>query len=391
MRHTDIAIVGGGLAGSVVAAILGRSGIDVVLIDPRQVYPADFRCEKLDGPQMAILEKCGLADAVRRASTHDRESWVSRFGRVVERRPGDQQGIRYDTLVNTVRGEIPGRVAFVHAKVQDIQTGADRQVVTLSNGWQVSARLLVVASGLNVGVVHKLGMKRKVLSEGHSTSIGFDAAPVGRSRFGFPALTHYSESPASRAAYMTLFPIGGSMRANLFVYRTMDDPWLGAFRRAPQDLLFGAMPGLRNLMGPFEVTDRVQIRPVDLYTTEQPVRPGIVLVGDAFATSCPAAGTGARKALNDVERLCNVHIPRWLATPGMDQGKIAAFYGDPVKQACDALSLAKAFELRSMAIDPGLGWAARRWIKFGGQLARGSIRQTRERMANRSPQRPAAA
>src|SRR5262245_38486427 len=107
MRHTDVAIVGGGLAGSIVAATLGRAGVDVVLIDPHSTYPRDFRCEKLDSSQIEILEKIGLADAVRRAATHDRESWVSRFGRVVEKRPGDQQGIMYDTLVNTIRAEIP--------------------------------------------------------------------------------------------------------------------------------------------------------------------------------------------------------------------------------------------------------------------------------------------
>ncbi len=44
MRHTDIAIVGGGLAGSTAAAMLGRAGFRVVLIDPHTVYPPDFRC-----------------------------------------------------------------------------------------------------------------------------------------------------------------------------------------------------------------------------------------------------------------------------------------------------------------------------------------------------------
>ena len=55
---------------------------------------------------------------------------------------------------------------------------------------------------------------------------------------------------------------------------------------------------------------------------------GVVLVGDAFCTSCPAGGTGVRKALLDVERLCNVHIPHWLATPGMGIQKVTAFYED---------------------------------------------------------------
>ncbi len=390
MRRTDVAIVGGGLAGSVVAAMLGRAGVDVVLIDPHPLYPPDFRCEKLDSVQVGILAKTGLAEAVLRVSTHDCEAWVSRLGHVVEKRPGDQQGILYDALVNTIRGEIPGSVAFVCAKTQDISTSGDRQLVALSNGWQISARLVVLASGLNIGIRHKLGMTRETLSECHSISIGFDVEPVGRPKFAFPALTHYSESVAARAAYLTLFPVGSATRANLFVYRDMNDPWLRELRQSPQPTLLAAMPGLQRLMGDFEVTGRIQIRPVDLYVTQDHIRPGVVLIGDAFGTSCPAAGTGARKALNDAERLGNVHIPRWLASPGMGVEKISAFYSDPVKQACDEHSLAKAYELRSLTIDPGPAWAARRFIKFGGQLARGSLRHAGNRLAVRTPERPAA-
>jgi 2-polyprenyl-6-methoxyphenol hydroxylase-like FAD-dependent oxidoreductase len=181
------------------------------------------------------------------------------------------------------------------------------------------------------------------------------------------------------------------MRANLFAYRDMQDPWLREFRQSPQRTLFAAMPGLRRLMGDFEVTSRIQIRPVDLYATKDHIRPGIVLIGDAFATSCPAAGTGARRAINDAERLGNVHIPHWLASPGMGVDKISAFYSDPVKQACDEHSLAKAYDVRSFAIDPSLGWAAHRFMKFGGQWARGSLRQARTRLAVRMPERQAAA
>src|ERR1051325_2937055 len=97
LRHTEVVIAGGGLAGSLAAAMLGRAGIDAVVVDPHPSYPPDFRCEKLDGVQLKTLQLTGIADAVLRASTPDREAWVARFGCVVEKRPGDQRGIMYDT------------------------------------------------------------------------------------------------------------------------------------------------------------------------------------------------------------------------------------------------------------------------------------------------------
>ena len=129
MQDTDVVIAGGGLAGSLAAAMLGRAGIRTVVIDPHPVYPPDFRCEKLDGPQMRTLGLTGMADAVLQASTADRECWVARFGRVVEKRPGDQQGIMYDTLVNTIRAEVSGKAEFIQAKVTDITAGPERQTV----------------------------------------------------------------------------------------------------------------------------------------------------------------------------------------------------------------------------------------------------------------------
>lgn len=381
MRNSDIAIVGGGLAGSMAAAMLGKAGIDAVLIDPHPVYPPDFRCEKLDGAQVELLKKTGLADGVLRAATHDRECWIARFGHVVDRRPGDQHGIYYAPLVNTIRGLIPPQAPTIHAKATAIAISDDRQTVTLSDGESVSARLVVLANGLNIGLRDRLGLGRKILSECHSISIGFDVRPAGRPAFPFPALTYYAERTSDRTALITFFPIGATMRANLFVYRDMRDPWLKQFRAAPQETLFALMPNLRRLMGDFEVTDFVKIRPVDLYATHGHEQPGLVLVGDAFSTSCPAAGTGARKAINDVERLCNVYIPRWLATPGMAAGKIAEFYNDPVKRECDDFCLDKAYRLRAFSLDASPTWRLRRWGRFVAHYGYGSLRSLRRRLA----------
>lgn len=375
MTHkVDVAIVGGGLAGSLCAAMLGRAGISVAMIDPNEVYPPEFRCEKLDGPQMQTVMLTGLADAVLRASTPDRESWVARFGRVVEKRPGDQQGILYDTLVNTVRAQIPAQTTILRTKAQDILTTNDRQTVTLADGTLVDARLVILANGLNIALQQQLGITRKVISARHSISIGFDVRPLGRSTFPFPALTYYADQPSDQMALITLFPIGASMRANLFTYRDARDPWLEAFRQAPEETLFALWPRLRSIMGSFTVTTPIKVRPVDLYVTENYLRPGLVTIGDAFSTSCPAAGTGARKALVDAERLCNEYVPRWLASPGMSRVKMAAFYDDPVKRANDDNSTEKAFALRAFSTDASPAWTARRWLKFLLHWGRGTLR-----------------
>jgi hypothetical protein len=222
------------------------------------------------------------------------------------------------------------------------------------------ARLIVLANGLNSGLRRAVGMTREDLSACHSISLGFDASPLSGDAFDFPSLTYFPELTAARIAYVTLFPIGAGMRANVFVYRDSRDPWLHRLRNAPQDTLFAALPGLQRLTGDFSATNVSKIRPVDLYVTRSCRQPGVVLVGDAFSTSCPAAGTGVNKVLTDVVQLCAVHIPRWLASPGMAEEKIAAFYDDPVKRACDAQSTDKAYYLRSLSTEPGLPWRARR-------------------------------
>jgi 2-polyprenyl-6-methoxyphenol hydroxylase-like FAD-dependent oxidoreductase len=381
MKYTDIAIVGGGLAGSTAAAMLGRAGISAILIDPHPVYPPDFRVEKLSGhTQLERFRRTGLAEATLRSATHDGENWVARAGYLLDRKPSQQYGIMYDRLINAIRAQITGDVEQVYAKVTSISTSDERQKLVLSNDVEISARLVVLANGLNVGLRRWLGIDRRIVSACHSVSIGFNLAPVGRPSFDFPALTYFAERTRERIPYLTLFPIGNTMRANLFVYREIDDPWLQQMRRAPEATLNAALPRLRRITGEFEVTGDIKMRPADLYVTSGHLQPGVVLVGDAFETTCPVSGTGTDKVFTDVERLCNVHIPAWLATSGMAESKIAAFYDDPIKTECDAWSIAKAYNFRSVSIDDGLYWRAQRGARFLAWFTEGLLRRLGRRL-----------
>ena len=228
---------------------------------------------------------------------------------------------------------------------------------------------------MNVGLRQTLGIQRHIVSSCHSISLGFDLVPVGRPAFDFPALTYFSERPSDRILYLTLFPVGNRMRANLFTYRDSDDPWIRQMRRAPVATLNAALPRLHRITGAFEISGDIKVRPADLYVSTGYRQPGVVLIGDAFGTTCPVTGTGTDKVFVDAERLCNVHIPAWLATEGMDEAKIAAFYDDPVKTACDACASAKAYSFRSVSIDAGIYWTAQRWARFMAWFGKGLLRR----------------
>ena len=131
MRYIDIAIIGGGLAGSTAAAMLGRAGIPTALIDPHQVYPFDFRVEKISGgEQLGRFYQTGIADSVPRSATYDGENWIARFGHLLDKKPSRQYGIMYDALIGAVRAEIVAPAEFVYAKVTDVSASAERQKLT---------------------------------------------------------------------------------------------------------------------------------------------------------------------------------------------------------------------------------------------------------------------
>jgi 2-polyprenyl-6-methoxyphenol hydroxylase-like FAD-dependent oxidoreductase len=373
---TDVAIIGGGLAGATAAAMLGRAGHDAMLIEPHMEQRPEFRCEKLDDSQLALLRLTGLADDVLPYACVDGQVWVVRYGRLVDRKPSTRAGIMYHDLVNAVRQQIPASVRHVATKVTAI-AGDSRPRITLATGDAIEAKLVILANGLNPGLRETLEIKREVLSPCHSISIGFDMKPDGDQPFAFPALTVFPERPDQSMAYLTVFPVRGGMRANLFVYWSMEDPRLRTFRHQPREALLDLIPGLTQFTGPFTIDGQVGIRPVDLVRVNAPERPGIVLVGDAYSTSCPAAGTGVNKVLTDVQRLCSIYVPAWLGKATIEAADVADFYADPVKVQCESESLQKALWLRRVSTGTSMGLRSWRGARFVAQSALGRMRGLR--------------
>jgi 2-polyprenyl-6-methoxyphenol hydroxylase-like FAD-dependent oxidoreductase len=379
----DVAIVGGGLSGSLAAVVLGRAGYRVVLIDRHAVYPAEFRVEKIAGDQVDLFRRLGLLESVAAASSPFDVVINARRGRVIDRSRSQHYGIFYQDLVRTVRAQIPPAVRFIVGRVTDLAAGPHAQHIALADGETISARLIVLATGMGDALRHKLGITRRIVMEKQSLSFGFSIVPAAGTSFPFPALTCYGERIGDGIDYLSLFPIGRLMRGNLFTFLDHRDPWIRELRQAPKAALAAAMPGLTRFLGDYEVVDKVQNWLMDLSVVENHRRDGVVLVGDSFQTSCPAAGTGVSRLLADVDRLCNVHLPRWLATPGMGADKIGQFYDDPVKRASDRRAAQLADYRRSLTVETGLGWEWHRRGLYARRRLLGWVDQASPQLAAR--------
>ncbi|MCK1739632.1 FAD-dependent monooxygenase [Bradyrhizobium sp. 139] len=360
----DIAIVGGGLAGSLAASVLARAGHRVALVDKRAVHPDEFRVEKIGGQQLGMFRKLGFLHALENVACRYDQVLNIREGKVVDVSVGQAYGLPYADLVAMARSQLPDPSSLIVDEVTAVKCNDDIQHVELASGRRLDARLVVLATGMAGVLGYKLGIRRRVLAERHSVSFGFTIARRDGARFDFEALTCYGERTADGIDYLSLFPVPAGMRANLFMFRDPTDPIMRELRREAGATILRLLPGLRPYLGDFHVTDRVQNWVMDLTVVEGHLQPGVVLIGDAFQTNCPAAGTGVARLLMDVDRLCTEHAPRWLTTAGMGTEKIAQFYSDPDKVAADQRSLNMARFRQALTSRNDIGWDVRRRLHF---------------------------
>jgi 2-polyprenyl-6-methoxyphenol hydroxylase-like FAD-dependent oxidoreductase len=375
-----ILIVGGGMAGSLLALVLGRAGHAVSLIDLRRDPPSDFRNEKLGIDQIHRLARLGVLPCFEAAV------WGEAAPVAEDRPPLKDCGARYDRWIARIRAAFPPEVAFVEGKVDQIETSDERQSVFVTTGERLSGRLVVLATGRGERLRAALGVQRRTFSERHSLCLGFSvAAPAGDHRRIEARICHGQFG--DRIAYATLFPMRGEVRVNVFSYRELDDPWVGQMRADPIGVLAETLPEMAQALAGLELVRKLEVRSTDLYGVEGHVQPGVVLIGDAFHAPCPSSGTGMTRILNDVDRLAHVHIPAWTATPGMDRGKIAAFYGDPEKARIDQDSVIRSMRGRAAATSRSPYWRLRRSL---GLIKRSLLPDRTEALRSSVPGRWAA-
>ncbi len=160
MTHFDIAVVGGGLAGSVAAIALARAGRSVALIAPKAAA-TDGRTTALMDQSIRMMERLGLWDAIlphaAALSTMQIIDGTKRLLRAptVAFRSAEigLEAFGYNipnTALNDVLGkavEAETRIAVFRSIAEDIAVDADRVRIALAGGEELEADFVIGADG----------------------------------------------------------------------------------------------------------------------------------------------------------------------------------------------------------------------------------------------------
>jgi flavin-dependent dehydrogenase len=308
----DVAVVGGGPAGSLTAMLLAGLGREVVLLERAPAWRWRA-CGVFSSPAgVAALRRLGLAevDLVRVA----RPVPAMR----VETRGGTRFGLTYggsgdlaDSAVGFDRGALdPHLLALARAAGADIREGAaaarlaldaprEPASVTLASGDAIRARVVIGADGIRSIVARTAGVARRT-ALGPRAALTFHIPDPGR---GLDARMVVIED-----GYVGLAPVPGD-RLNVGI--VLGRSWFGALRRD------GAWPVARDILARLrdianESWDGVE--PLDRVAGTTPLGHAVtrragrdwLLVGDAAGFLDPFTGEGLHRAIVSAELAAEV-------------------------------------------------------------------------------------
>jgi flavin-dependent dehydrogenase len=298
----DVVIVGGGIAGSALAILLGRRGLRVELLE-RGTFPREKPCgEGLMPAGVAALRRLGLNETVGGVPFvgiryHVGARVIPGQFPSVHGRPATGMGQRrwrLDEVLFNAAADTPGVEARTGCGVDGPLREGGRVVGCTADGREHRAVLVVGADGLN-------SRFRRLL--------GLDAPPSRRVRVGLRTHFRLAEGMATPSwvdvylgrrheLYVTPLPAGEVLVAGLAERDAL---------RRPGDLVLrewiGQQPPLaEQLKGATQLT-RVEGRSPLTQQAIRAVGPGFALLGDAAGFLDPITGGGMAQALLTAELL----------------------------------------------------------------------------------------
>ena len=399
--RSDVAIIGGGLAGSALAYALSKTPLSVTLVearDPTQLQQPSFddRATALANGSKRILDTLGLWDEVGRQAAPITSIHISERGRFGAARiaAAEENVVALGYLLeNRVLGTALWNclsraerfTAVAPARLRSLDPGPNAVVVraeTDGRELHIHAKLVVAADGTQSQVREVLGIE--ALEDDYAqqaviVNCQTDMPHRGRAfeRFTTDGPIAFLPLPGDRIAAVWTLPQHEAER----VVRLDDE----AFATELQDA-FGYRLGRLKKVGQRSAYPLMRLR------SESLVAERTVLIGSAAVNLHPVAGQGFNLALRDVAALAEVLSDALLesgaeADPGSDasleryqqwrirdQERVAAFTHGLIRffgQASAPLEISRGLGLMLFDLIPGAkAGLARHTMGLSGRLSR---------------------
>jgi 2-octaprenyl-6-methoxyphenol hydroxylase len=314
----DVIILGGGMIGLVQSLALAAHGITSHVID--RADPAILMSDGFDGrtsavssSSMKMLEAIGLADVLSGKGCPIAQIWVSdglKRGEI-DFVPGENDGYLGQMFENRLlrRTLYEAAIASPHihlhmpcdvtAKHRD-ETAAS---VTLSNGTQITAQLMIVAEGRQSQTRDEAGLKIAHWQYDHSALVG--------------AIIH--EKPHNQIAYEIFYPTGpfavlpmldnadGQHRSAIVWSQTKGDA-PAYMKLNPRAFAAELNKAMGEILGAVEMAAPLASYPLGFHHCTAVMTQRLVLAGDSAHGIHPIAGQGLNLGLRDVATLTEVLV-----------------------------------------------------------------------------------
>ncbi|MFH1344840.1 MAG: FAD-dependent oxidoreductase [Pseudomonadota bacterium] len=315
---TRCCIVGGGPAGMMLGYLLGRAGIDVVVLEKHADFFRDFRGDTVHPSTLQVMDELGLIDGFLKLPHQRLQKMDGKFGessiriadlsRLATKYPFIAFMPQWDFL-NFLRESgkrFPSLTVMMDAEATDLIRSGDMvtgvKATTAEGPVEIRADLTIGCDGRHSIVRQRAGLE--------VVDIG---APMDVLWFRAGKRADENENLFARldpGKMMVTFDRGDYWQCAYVIakgeYEAVRARGLDAFREA----IVGMAPILKSGMADVKSWDDVKLLTVTINRLKRWTRPGLLCIGDAAHAMSPVGGVGVNLAVQDAVATANLLAAR---------------------------------------------------------------------------------